>query len=1764
MAEKAVKDDLTEVESMPTAEDFKPFNEATNGTPNYLRNDSVDRPKLQMLEFEYPGIGEDGRSMMERSLRRHAALTVDKVDGGRASVGGVTSEKKESECIKLESQDDDGRPDDHDNSFAAKVTRFRMFEQYAADLRGRLRDHNTAVLKAFEDDEAFAREAVRLVGFQREEGKLREAATAAWAGTAKAKRAISAYSTLLETQLLGFLDESAGKNKIINERMKDYAVIDKDFVHYVVKLAELQTAKSVDTKRLTRNKEKHADMKNRLTQIEKELVDFFNEVEKRREELVFRKFLTWQKAQHDYLPILARSFGVNDRLHEEEGGDTVSCPIQGLHRDAFFFVDQEGGCGGNGKATASEVSWRTSMKHRLKFGAAADYTAADAQMEKEFQVESAFYAEFEASIPVMQNKALSFSQELVTSMRTRVAVDKNFLAICGLPRGGDDVSRRQTDFERFKVFDKDQVTAEMVYEEVADRLSADSQVEDELVDFLASYETSVIKPLGDVGCLLQQPTVMGMAKERPTLVASANHYSTNIRDLEKSLAEAMKAPSEKKDKLVETVQKKIDGKTAKHDTEIKKLADLTAQLIKTFASIEARCSLTVSETCAAAFALKSYVSVVISNGASTALNAPHQLVFRTSQFSGSCSGWMSNRTRTSLTKTGASNLTVGLLPSRKELLRHGVGINGLPLRLPALRFEQAVSAQVVIRRLLCSHRYQHQRLAAILVQSIVRSYVARREFAKDKSRVVVVQSFARQRLACTYVQQLNCGALVLQELWFGLLARRILIASKASVIRIQACARAVVTRHGRAARVVSSRQFNLVWKQSQRRVHKQSVHFTNGRVLAMMSTAAFLHMIQLRRGLFVRHKAAAGIQALARKLICQRQHAIKAFSAIQLHSFGRMVLGIRHLKEMKHDVLVLAEEERRRLEEEYVAAAAAVAERSRLEQEARLLEEAEKVRLRKEEEAEVTRLKNEAEAEKFRFKKEAEAEEARLKKEAEEKDIFEKGVGKYLGGCSSGDMSAIAGGDSMKRIILLLEKQGNDLAEALLDLKETTAERDTLTTELDTARDRILVLDKEGFRMKMRYQEQRGINAQLMLEIQALKGNIQVCCRIRPLSDTERGQGDQAAVELVSEKEVAVVNCHTNSWDLFGFDQVWAGNSTQDQIFEQVEALALSVVDGFNACICCYGQTGSGKTFTVSGLPREGKPGISFQTMDKVFETLELKVKTAATNREALEREQLKLFSSGLGSDRHKETSRPPPPTGSGSKITSFEWRAEVSMLEIYNEEVWCLLHNSSEPHPPTIAHPQHAKLNIKQGSNGLMTVPGLLTVPVSDTEGVLDAFERGNATRSVAATAMNETSSRSHMVLMVDITTRVNEGTEQTGRLYLVDLAGSERVAKSKVTGQALKEAQGINKSLSALGDVMEALDKRHAHVPYRNSKLTFLLQSALGGHARCMFIFNASPTDSNSDETRSTFKFASRMRNISLGAAKKNVAEGNSSIGMTDGVKGALAKEKSNSKQASREASAEILALKKELEEVRERACRQKRGSSDSNKGLLLLGAGEASSATSLASNQEEETVNDYFGSEPTSEENDNDDDDGDDFALDELVSRSSIIAHCSGSGAGIASASSSLLSSSPSPPSSPELPYSSRIRARPELLDLGGRRGGGDESGGGSGGRSGGRIRAGKGRGGGGRVGAVSRTRPRSTPNRPVGSLVSTRPRMSGGSAMPSDADTEVERDGSLPSRSFSPSSSSRPVSVRARSTPRNSASSTDLLSSSRSSVHKGSGI
>jgi kinesin family protein C2/C3 len=154
--------------------------------------------------------------------------------------------------------------------------------------------------------------------------------------------------------------------------------------------------------------------------------------------------------------------------------------------------------------------------------------------------------------------------------------------------------------------------------------------------------------------------------------------------------------------------------------------------------------------------------------------------------------------------------------------------------------------------------------------------------------------------------------------------------------------------------------------------------------------------------------------------------------------------------------------------------------------------------------------------------------------------------------------------------------------------------------------------------------------------------------------------------------------------------------------------------------------------------------------------------------------------------------------------------------------------------------------------------VSGLTQRQVEHVDDVVKTLADGDANRSVAATAMNSQSSRSHLLLQIVVSSKNHlTGTTTTGKLTLVDLAGSERVSKSEATGQRLVEAAAINKSLSALGQVFTSLRTAQSHIPYRNSKLTHILQDSLGGDAKCCVFINISPAESNLPETIGTLKF-------------------------------------------------------------------------------------------------------------------------------------------------------------------------------------------------------------------------------------------------------------------------------------------------------------------
>ncbi|PKU75019.1 Kinesin-4 [Dendrobium catenatum] len=296
-------------------------------------------------------------------------------------------------------------------------------------------------------------------------------------------------------------------------------------------------------------------------------------------------------------------------------------------------------------------------------------------------------------------------------------------------------------------------------------------------------------------------------------------------------------------------------------------------------------------------------------------------------------------------------------------------------------------------------------------------------------------------------------------------------------------------------------------------------------------------------------------------------------------------------------------------------------------------------------------------------------------------------------------------------------------------------------------------------------------------------GCIRVYCRVRPtlinISD------ERSTIDYIGENgSIIIKNPHKQGRDarkIFSFNRVFGMNSTQAEVFADTKSLIRSVIDGYNVCIFAYGQTGSGKTYTMSGanLSVAETWGVSYRSLNYLFDI-------------------------------------------SKSRTSIVNYDVSVQMVEIYNEQVRDLL----------VTDGCMRRLDIRNNSqlNGL-NIPDAKLVAVTCTQDVLDLMKAGLANRSVGATALNERSSRSHSVLTIHVKGKeLASGSILKGCLHLVDLAGSERVEKSEVTGERLKEAQHINRSLSALGDVISALAQKSSHIPYRNSKLTQVLQDSLG----------------------------------------------------------------------------------------------------------------------------------------------------------------------------------------------------------------------------------------------------------------------------------------------------------------------------------------------
>ena len=324
--------------------------------------------------------------------------------------------------------------------------------------------------------------------------------------------------------------------------------------------------------------------------------------------------------------------------------------------------------------------------------------------------------------------------------------------------------------------------------------------------------------------------------------------------------------------------------------------------------------------------------------------------------------------------------------------------------------------------------------------------------------------------------------------------------------------------------------------------------------------------------------------------------------------------------------------------------------------------------------------------------------------------------------------------------------------------------------------------------------------------------NVNVICRFRPMNDLERTSGNEQVCEYTSPTSLTFHSSREKNVYRFNFDRIFPPSSTQQDIYDfGVKGIIDSVLDGYNGTVLAYGQTSSGKTYTMQGEMEEEKTqGIIPRMISHVFKHI--------------------------------------------YKNEDTDFMIKVSMIEIYQEKIRDLFDVS------------RVNLNIREDSIKGIYVDGASERYVGCPNDVLVLLEIGSANRAQAATNMNEHSSRSHSIFILTINqTNKKEGFSKIGKLYLVDLAGSEKISKTGATGHTLEEAKIINKSLTTLGRVINNLtDGKSTHIPYRESKLTRVLQESLGGNSKTCLIITCSPSIYNESESLSTLRFGERAKKI------------------------------------------------------------------------------------------------------------------------------------------------------------------------------------------------------------------------------------------------------------------------------------------------------------
>ena len=430
--------------------------------------------------------------------------------------------------------------------------------------------------------------------------------------------------------------------------------------------------------------------------------------------------------------------------------------------------------------------------------------------------------------------------------------------------------------------------------------------------------------------------------------------------------------------------------------------------------------------------------------------------------------------------------------------------------------------------------------------------------------------------------------------------------------------------------------------------------------------------------------------------------------------------------------------------------------------------------------------------------------------------------------------------DALDAEIATLKEQLSDKTQQGAAHTETIAKLQTDISALETrvkAEEEKLTAAHEDFAKERADLEEQvrdcaAERRKLHNTIQELRGNVRVFARVRPFLSGDGATDDEKQQPSVVPKadgvslKLRLKGDEKKEYD-FSFDEVFKPNISQEAVFAEVSEFVQSALDGYNVCLFSYGQTGSGKTHTMQGAGLGDERGIIPRAIERV-----------GAYKAELEAQ-------------------------------GWEYEMRVSFLEIYNETIRDLLRDEE------IGEKKH---EIKVNPDGSRLVTDLTIRPLepTDAEAVKDVMETAAKYRTTSATNMNDVSSRSHSVFTLHLTAVHKESNQKLkGMLNLCDLAGSERLKRSGVSGDQAKEAMSINKSLSALATVFVSIGSKAGHVPYRNSKLTWLLQPSLSGDGKTLMLCNLSPTEMSSQESLSSLRFASQVNQVELGQAKRSISD-------------------------------------------------------------------------------------------------------------------------------------------------------------------------------------------------------------------------------------------------------------------------------------------------